>query len=303
MPQSLLDFAAHGLLQLPWWGYVVFTLAVTHVTIACVTIFLHRAQAHRALDIHPVVSHSFRFWLWLTTGMVTKEWVAIHRKHHAKVENIATNHLWIVEIENLASEVGTIRRQQIVAAMIRPRVQKLNQTVVLFLSSGQSQTIDFPIERLAHHLIPIPCGQAPVGTIGGDGLQIMAAVFVAQATNVQLTLGQQISILAALLLTSKGAAAVTGGCFITLAATLSTTGHIPVAGLALLLGIDRFMSEARAITNLIGNGVATMVIAKWEGALDTQQARAVLARDAAAMAEQPERAPDSAPISALQASP
>ena len=86
MPFSFLDFAAHGLMPLPWWGYIVFAAAVTHVTIACVTIFLHRSQAHRALDLHPMVSHFFRFWLWLTTGMVTKEWVAIHRKHHAKVE-------------------------------------------------------------------------------------------------------------------------------------------------------------------------------------------------------------------------
>ena len=68
---------SHGLIDLPWWGYVVVALALTHVTIASVTIFLHRAQAHRALDLHPVVSHFFRFWLWLTTGMVTKEWVAI----------------------------------------------------------------------------------------------------------------------------------------------------------------------------------------------------------------------------------
>jgi stearoyl-CoA desaturase (delta-9 desaturase) len=82
---SLLD-AAGGLLSLPWWGYVVVALALTHVTIAAVTIFLHRSQAHRGLDLHPIVSHFFRFWLWLTTGMVTKEWVAIHRKHHAKVE-------------------------------------------------------------------------------------------------------------------------------------------------------------------------------------------------------------------------
>ena len=82
---SLLD-AAGGLLSLPWWGYVVVTLALTHVTIAAVTIFLHRCQAHRGLDLHPIVSHFFRFWLWLTTDMVTKEWVAIHRKHHAKVE-------------------------------------------------------------------------------------------------------------------------------------------------------------------------------------------------------------------------
>src|SRR6185295_1448448 len=75
-----------GFLDLPWWGYVLVTLALTHVTIASVTIFLHRHQAHRALDLHPVVSHLFRFWLWLTTGMVTKVWVAIHRKHHAKCE-------------------------------------------------------------------------------------------------------------------------------------------------------------------------------------------------------------------------
>jgi stearoyl-CoA desaturase (delta-9 desaturase) len=75
-----------GLIDLQWWGYVLVTLALTHVTIASVTIFLHRHQAHRALDLHPAVSHFFRFWLWLTTGMVTKEWAAIHRKHHAKVE-------------------------------------------------------------------------------------------------------------------------------------------------------------------------------------------------------------------------
>ena len=76
----------NGLIDLPWWGYVLITLALTHVTIASVTLFLHRAQAHRALDLHPVVSHFFRFWLWLTTGMVTRQWVAIHRKHHARCE-------------------------------------------------------------------------------------------------------------------------------------------------------------------------------------------------------------------------
>ena len=75
-----------GLIELPWWGYVLVALALTHVTIAGVTIFLHRCQAHRALDLHPVVAHFFRFWLWLTTGMVTKAWAAIHRKHHAKCE-------------------------------------------------------------------------------------------------------------------------------------------------------------------------------------------------------------------------
>jgi stearoyl-CoA desaturase (delta-9 desaturase) len=75
-----------GIFDLPWWGYVLVTLALTHITIAGVTIFLHRCQAHRALELHAIPSHFFRFWLWLTTGMVTKEWAAIHRKHHAKCE-------------------------------------------------------------------------------------------------------------------------------------------------------------------------------------------------------------------------
>jgi stearoyl-CoA desaturase (delta-9 desaturase) len=86
MTTAVLSFFADGFVPLPWWGYVVVTLALTHVTIAGVTIYLHRHQAHRALDLHPLVSHFFRFWLWLTTGMVTREWAAIHRKHHAKVE-------------------------------------------------------------------------------------------------------------------------------------------------------------------------------------------------------------------------
>ncbi len=76
----------NGLVSLPWWGYVVVALVMTHITIAGVTIFLHRAQAHRGLELHAIPSHFFRFWLWLTTGMVTKEWVAIHRKHHAHCE-------------------------------------------------------------------------------------------------------------------------------------------------------------------------------------------------------------------------
>jgi stearoyl-CoA desaturase (delta-9 desaturase) len=82
----LVQWLAHGALEAAWWQILLFTLAATHVTIAAVTIFLHRAQAHRALELGPVPSHFFRLWLWLTTGMVTKEWVAIHRKHHAKCE-------------------------------------------------------------------------------------------------------------------------------------------------------------------------------------------------------------------------
>lgn len=81
-----MNFIVHGLLNLSFWELVLATLLMTHVTIAAVTIFLHRAQAHRALDLHPIISHFFRFWLWLTTGMVTRQWVAIHRKHHAKCE-------------------------------------------------------------------------------------------------------------------------------------------------------------------------------------------------------------------------
>ncbi len=112
-----------------------------------------------------------------------------------------------------------------------------------------------------------------------DGTSIyltMAAVFIAQATNTPMTLTQQITLLAVLLLTSKGAAGVTGSGFIVLAATLSAVGGVPVAGLALILGIDRFMSEARALTNLIGNGVATVVVGSWTGDLDRARMRAQL---------------------------
>ncbi|MGE0801436.1 MAG: fatty acid desaturase [Lautropia sp.] len=86
MVQSLLSFLDTGLLDWAWWQIVLFTLATTHVTIVAVTIYLHRCQAHRALELHPIASHFFRLWLWLTTGMVTKEWAAIHRKHHARCE-------------------------------------------------------------------------------------------------------------------------------------------------------------------------------------------------------------------------
>lgn len=81
-----------GLISMPWWGYVAVTLVLTHITIASVTIFLHRHQAHRALDLHPIASHFFRFWLWLTTGMITREWAAIHRKHHAMCETVNDPH-------------------------------------------------------------------------------------------------------------------------------------------------------------------------------------------------------------------
>ena len=124
-----------------------------------------------------------------------------------------------------------------------------------------------------------------------DGTSIyltMAAVFIAQATNTPMTLTQQLTLLAVLLLTSKGAAGVTGSGFIVLAATLSAVGGVPVAGLALILGIDRFMSEARALTNLIGNGVATLVVAKWTKDLDTERMQQQLNNETDAEAEAPE---------------
>lgn len=92
MFDALLNFVAHGLTGASWGVLLAYTLIATHITIAAVTIFLHRSQAHRALDMHPSVNHFFRLWLWLTTGMVTKEWVAIHRKHHAKCETVEDPH-------------------------------------------------------------------------------------------------------------------------------------------------------------------------------------------------------------------
>ncbi|BAN22338.1 DesA family fatty acid desaturase [Caballeronia insecticola] len=105
MLNSSLEFLANGLLDFSWWQILLFTLAMTHVTIAGVTIYLHRCQAHRALDLHPVVSHFFRFWLWMTTGMLTGQWAAIHRKHHAKCETEEDPHspqtrgIWKVLLE------------------------------------------------------------------------------------------------------------------------------------------------------------------------------------------------------------
>ena len=124
-----------------------------------------------------------------------------------------------------------------------------------------------------------------------DGTSIyltMAAVFIAQATNTPMTLMQEVTLLAVLLLTSKGAAGITGSGFIVLAATLSAVGTVPVAGLALILGIDRFMSEARALTNLVGNGVATIVVAKWTGDLDTVRLQAGLNNETGEEAQNPE---------------
>jgi aerobic C4-dicarboxylate transport protein len=112
-----------------------------------------------------------------------------------------------------------------------------------------------------------------------DGTNIymtLATLFLAQATNTPLSLGQELALLGVAMLTSKGASGVTGAGFITLAATLAVVPDIPIAALAILVGVDRFMSECRALTNLVGNGVATLVVARWEGALDRQRLNRVL---------------------------
>src|SRR5688500_7952097 len=102
-----------GWLDLPWWGYVIVALVLTQITIAAVTIYLHRCQAHRALDLHPAVSHFFRFWLWLTTGMVTKNWTAIHRKHHARCETEEDPHSpQIVGIRKVLMEGAELYRKE-----------------------------------------------------------------------------------------------------------------------------------------------------------------------------------------------
>jgi aerobic C4-dicarboxylate transport protein len=180
-----------------------------------------------------------------------------------------------------------------------PFLKYIKEEILIVLGTSSSEAA---LPRMITKLENLGCAKPVVGLViptgysfNLDGTSIyltMAALFIAQATNVHLNLWQQLSILGVLLLTSKGAAAVTGGGFITLAATLSSTGTVPVAGLALILGIDRFMSEARAITNLIGNGVATMVVARWEGALDLERARTVLAAGSEALTEEPEAVAD-----------
>jgi aerobic C4-dicarboxylate transport protein len=159
----------------------------------------------------------------------------------------------------------------------------IGEEILIVLGTSSSESA---LPRIMAKMEHLGCAKPVVGLVvptgysfNLDGTSIymtMAAIFVAQASSVHLTLGQELGILGILLLTSKGAAAVTGSGFITLAATLAAFPTIPVAGLTLLLGVDRFMSEARAITNLIGNAVATVVIAKWDGALDLGRARRIL---------------------------
>jgi aerobic C4-dicarboxylate transport protein len=170
-----------------------------------------------------------------------------------------------------------------------PFLRYIAEELLIVLGTSSSESA---LPRLMAKLERLGCSKPVVGLVvpagysfNLDGTAIymtMAALFVAQASGVQLSAWQQISILAVLMLTSKGAAGVTGSGFITLAATLSTVPAIPPAGLALLVGVDRFMSEARALTNITGNAVATVAIARWDNALDLPRARAVLAHPGAA---------------------
>ena len=159
----------------------------------------------------------------------------------------------------------------------------LREELLIVLGTSSSEAA---LPGLLRKMENLGCSRAVTGLVipagysfNLDGTSIyltVAALFIAQATNTHLTAGQQVFVLLMLMINSKGAAAVTGGGFITLAATLAALGTIPVAGITLLLGVDRFMSEMRALTNLVGNSVATIVIARWEGQFDNARAQAIL---------------------------
>lgn len=174
-------------------------------------------------------------------------------------------------------------------------IKYIKEELLIVLGTSSSESV---LPRMMAKMENLGARKSAVGLViptgysfNLDGTSIyltMAAMFIAQATNTPLTLTQQLTLLGVLLLTSKGAAGVTGSGFIVLAATLSAVGGVPVAGLALILGIDRFMSEARALTNLIGNGVATIVVAKWTNDLDVKRLRRQLDNETDTDADEPE---------------
>ncbi len=178
-------------------------------------------------------------------------------------------------------------------------VRYIKEELLIVLGTSSSESV---LPRMMAKLENAGVAKSTVGLVipagysfNLDGTSIyltMAAVFIAQATNTPMTLVQELTLLGVLVLTSKGASGVTGSGFIVLAATLSAVGHVPVEGLALILGIDRFMSEARALTNTVGNGVATIVVGKWCGELDTARLKRVLNRETDLEAEEPERVLD-----------
>ncbi|GAB7194139.1 dicarboxylate/amino acid:cation symporter [Dickeya oryzae] len=174
-------------------------------------------------------------------------------------------------------------------------IRYIREELLIVLGTSSSESA---LPRMLEKMEKLGCKKSVVGLViptgysfNLDGTSIyltMAAVFIAQATNSHMDIWHQITLLVVLLLSSKGAAGVTGSGFIVLAATISAVGHLPIAGLALILGIDRFMSEARALTNLVGNGVATVVVAKWCKQLDSKQMSDVLSgRDGTAAQSHP----------------
>ncbi|KAF0658697.1 C4-dicarboxylate ABC transporter [Salmonella enterica subsp. enterica serovar Worthington str. BCH-4719] len=177
--------------------------------------------------------------------------------------------------------LGTIAR--VTGFSIFKFIRYIREELLIVLGTSSSESA---LPRMLDKMEKLGCRKSVVGLViptgysfNLDGTSIyltMAAVFIAQATNSHMDIFHQITLLVVLLLSSKGAAGVTGSGFIVLAATISAVGHLPVAGLALILGIDRFMSEARALTNLVGNGVATVVVAKWVKELDHQKLDDVL---------------------------
>jgi aerobic C4-dicarboxylate transport protein len=189
-------------------------------------------------------------------------------------------------------------------------IKYIKEELLIVLGTSSSESV---LPRMMAKLENLGCSKSVVGLViptgysfNLDGTSIyltMAAVFVAQATNTRLSLLQTLTILGVLLLSSKGAAGVTGSGFITLAATFAAVPTIPVAGLALILGVDRFMSEARALTNLVGNGVATMVISAWEKELDKEKMSRILSKKTGAEAEEPEAVLEGIPASGGQAVP
>ncbi|MDA8428976.1 MAG: dicarboxylate/amino acid:cation symporter [Geobacteraceae bacterium] len=182
-------------------------------------------------------------------------------------------------------------------------IRYIKEELLVVLATSSSESV---LPRMMAKLENLGCTKSVVGLViptgysfNLDGTSIyltMAAIFVAQATNTPLTWTQTFTILGVLMLTSKGAAGVTGSGFVTLAATFAAIPTIPVAGLALILGIDRFMSEARALTNLVGNGVATVVVSRWENELDMTRMARILNNETEAEAEEPEYLLDAQPI-------
>jgi aerobic C4-dicarboxylate transport protein len=175
-------------------------------------------------------------------------------------------------------------------------IRYIKEELLIVLGTSSSESV---LPRMIAKMENLGCEKSVVGLVIPTGYSFnldgtciyltMAALFLAQATNTDLSFAQQLGIIGILLLTSKGAAGVTGSGFIVLAATLSSVGTIPVASIALILGVDRFMSEARALTNLVGNGVATVVVSRWEGALDVERMQLHLNQETEAEADTPEQ--------------